>query len=427
MTGGPLEFFEQMYYVDLCTYCLYHGVNWIYTFVETVTFNDVKLWYFWFLSMIFQDPVDVYLTSYFALSSFFGHYQFYVSVLLDVYFFIHSFSLPYMDSWYNSFFSSVDTTSSFYYYPELMFIFNNNVMDYILPFITTIRPVIKNILNNEVVFSAVMLFPQYITVLFGVGLMFMLYFNYYTSMTKEENIVDQDFLIFNATVDAEEEIGSLDDILFGFLIFFYIFAWFFYVYFWSLITFIPELMIVFWLFPFVYVIILLIPASLLFDFGIYFLGYLRGVGSSPVFLSETLFDYIAIFAFFIRLVVQGVRLLLMFFVYASFHDLILFWSWDVRWFYSHELFWQDLYNLDLTIGSVTYFFFLKLPTHLIYFIYELLHTFFVVTAQFFAFIGMVFWLFFFLYTFFTFEPHEAYLSYKRSLNEVKKFFHIKLK
>jgi hypothetical protein len=69
---------------------------------------------------------------------------------------------------------------------------------------------------------------------------------------------------------------------------------------------------------------LFIPASLLFDFGIYFLGYLRGVGSSALLLSEILFDYIAVFAFFIRLVVQGVRLLLMFFVYASFHDLILY-------------------------------------------------------------------------------------------------------
>lgn len=54
-----------------------------------------------------------------------------------------------------------------------------------------------------------------------------------------------------------------------------------------------------------------------------------------------------------------------------------------------------------------------------YFIYELLHTFFVVTAQFFAFIGMVFWLFFFLYTFFVFEPQEAYLSSKRKLVKFK--------
>jgi hypothetical protein len=29
----------------------------------------------------------------------------------------------------------------------------------------------------------------------------------------------------------------------------------------------------------------------------------------------------------------------MFFVYMSFHDLILYWSWDVKWFYNPESFW----------------------------------------------------------------------------------------
>jgi hypothetical protein len=38
-----------------------------------------------------------------------------------------------------------------------------------------------------------------------------------------------------------------------------------------------------------------------------------------------------------------------------------------------------------------------------------MHTFFVVTAQFTAFFAMVFWLFFFLYTYFSVEQHEAYL------------------
>jgi len=69
-----------------------------------------------------------------------------------------------------------------------------------------------------------MLFPQYLFCLIAIGFLMMLYFNYYTSSTKEENLIDQDYLIFTATLDAEEEIGSLDDILFGFLIFFYVFA-----------------------------------------------------------------------------------------------------------------------------------------------------------------------------------------------------------
>jgi hypothetical protein len=50
-----------------------------------------------------------------------------------------------------------------------------------------------------------------------------LYFSYYNSSTKEENTIDHDFLIANATVEAEEEIGSLDDMLLSILILSYIF------------------------------------------------------------------------------------------------------------------------------------------------------------------------------------------------------------
>lgn len=419
-SGFPLD---KFYYVDLCTHCLYHGVDWIYAFVETVSVYDIKSWYFWSWSNIFQDTYNTYFNSSSYISLFISHFNAFFSVLLDTYLIGLLNKLPYNDEWFRAYLASIDTTSTLYYYPELTNILNNESFVFILPYTTFIRTSIQYLLDSEILITSVMLFPQYLMCLFFIAFFLMLYFNYYTSSTKEENITDHDFLIFNATVDAEEEIGSIDDMLFGFLIFFYIFAWFFYAYFWSNISFLPELLIIIWLFPLVYVIILLIPASLLYDFGIYFLGYLRGVGTTPIFSSEILFDYIAIFAFFIRLVVQGVRLLLMFFVYMSFHDLILYWSWDVRWFYNPESFWQDLYSLDLTLGSVTYFFFLKLPTHIIYFMYELLHTFFVVTAQFFAFVGMVFWLFFFLYTFFTFEPHEAYLSYKRKVAALKKTFY----
>jgi hypothetical protein len=56
-----------------------------------------------------------------------------------------------------------------------------------------------------------MLFPQYLMCLFFIAFFLMLYFKYYTRSNKEENINDHDVLIFNATFDAEEEIGSIDD------------------------------------------------------------------------------------------------------------------------------------------------------------------------------------------------------------------------
>jgi hypothetical protein len=269
-----------------------------------------------------------------------------------------------------------------------------------------------------------MYFPQYILLLGLVVVFFTIYFNFYDSSTNNENIVDQDYLISLSLIESEEEISSLDDIVGALLVFIYVFFWFFYIYVWNILSDHPELIIVLSLLPFIYTIIFFIPSNLLYDFGIYFVGYLRGSASTPNFLFEAMYDYIAIFALFIRLFVQGVRLLLMFFVYASLHDYILYWNWHSRfWLYGNYDIWRDLNNLELTLSSISYLF-LKLPGYVVYWIYELVHTFFVITGQFVAFFAMVFWLFFYLYTFFTYEPQEEFLAVKRKYQKLRDTFRI---
>lgn len=403
--------------LEVCTSCIFHGVDWVYTFIVHSHYFDFEIIFFTGLVSFLQDSFYNVVMSVESTQTVQNAYFFYNCYLSDYVDRLYAATPAFFRIWYH-FASGDQMIFIHYFHPELFHEIENATGDFLLPFVTIFRPVLS-IMLNETVSLAITLFPQYLMTVGLIGFLFIMYLNYFNSSTTEENIIDHDFLIANAALDAEEEIGSLDDILFSFVIFFYVFSWFFYSYFWALLTTFPELTFILWLIPFVYLIILLIPASLLFDFGVYFLGYLRGVGSSSLLLSEILFDYIAVFAFFIRLVVQGVRLLLMFFVYASFHDLILYWAWDVRWLYNYESFLQDLSSFELTLGGVTYFFFFKVPTILMYFIYELLHTFFVVTAQFFAFIGMVFWLLFFLYTFFVFEPQEAYLSSKRKLVKFK--------
>jgi hypothetical protein len=86
----------------------------------------------------------------------------------------------------------------------------------------------------------------------------------------------------------------------------------------------------FYLFPGLFYVIFCIPGFLAYDFGIYFLGYLRGVGKSPTFMLELGYDYIAFAIFHIRLVVQNIRLVLMFFTYIGMHDLILFFNMDQK-------------------------------------------------------------------------------------------------
>jgi len=67
--------------------------------------------------------------------------------------------------------------------------------------------------DEEIVVNPIMLIPHFL-VLFTFFLVFLvMFFSYYNSSTREENTIDHDYLIANATVESEEEIGSLDDML----------------------------------------------------------------------------------------------------------------------------------------------------------------------------------------------------------------------
>jgi len=67
-----------------------------------------------------------------------------------------------------------------------------------------------------------------------------------------------------------------------------------------------------------------IPIFLLFDYGMHFITYLRGAGSSASLFMEFIYDCIAFLAFFIRLSVQNVRLLLIILTFFSLYEFILF-------------------------------------------------------------------------------------------------------
>jgi hypothetical protein len=133
-----------------------------------------------------------------------------------------------------------------------------------------------------------------------------------------------------------------------------------------LLNFLPELVLVFYFLPILYFIIFGIPTFLIYDFGIFFLVYLRGVGSSSNLISELMFDYIAVLIFYTRILVQGIRLVLMLFTYLSMNDLILFFNFDQSLFIGSEYFWDELLSLSMTFNSLSYFIFFGLPGRLLY-------------------------------------------------------------
>jgi hypothetical protein len=93
---------------------------------------------------------------------------------------------------------------------------------------------------------------------------------------------------------------------------------------------------------------------------------LKGVGTSSVVIFELVFDYIAFMAFYIRLCVQGVRLVLMIFVYVSLHDLIMLSPMPEKLLLGNQSLFDMCANLSLSYESFSYFLFTKLPIKIIY-------------------------------------------------------------
>jgi len=181
-----------------------------------------------------------------------------------------------------------------------------------------------------------MLFPQLLFIAYVAFFFLAFYFSFYSSSSKEEATVDADYLSASITVESEKELGSIDDLLMPSIIFLYTFGWYFYIYCYSLFSSAPEMVLFFFFLPILFYFISNTPLFLLYDFGIVFIVYVKGVTPSGSMIAELLFDYVAIIAYFVRVLIQGVRLVLMFATYAAMHDFVLFMDFGHRYFVGNE-------------------------------------------------------------------------------------------
>jgi len=339
--------------------------------------------------------------------------QLFWSVLLDFYTNSNLLKFTITDEWFRSFLSTKETTLFVLYHPELIFVRSQIINNSFINFLSDMNISIYEYLESESYISPILLFPQLAFIVYVVLVGVSFYFSFYMGFSKEENTTDVDFLSNSMLVESEKEIGSADDLLMTVLVFLYVFFWYFYIHFHTLCTNFPEISLIFFLMPAMYYVILNTPTLLLYDFGIFFVAYLRGVAPSSVLSLELMYDYVAVIAFYVRVLVQGVRLILMFFTYAGMHDVILYYMYDQTLLIGNESIWEEISNINLSVNSLTYFFVFTLPGHVFYWLYELFHTFFVVTGQFVAYFAMIFWLFLFLFTFFVIERQENYFNEKR--------------
>lgn len=411
-------FLNQLNYSDINQSAIYHNKNWLYTFSENFFSYSYDLVYYTFFNYIYQDTINTNNKIYWYKTISNSEYNLFISVILDQIYFFSILLLPFFNEFFHHLFYSSEFNSIFYNHPEYYMIFRDYVFAFYKNYLSNIYLSIYLLNINESYITPIMMLPQFLFIFIAVLFFLLTFFTYFNNSNTEDNIVDHDYLIFNVTIEAEEEIGSMDDMLLTSVILIYIFFWFFWIYSWSSLSITPQLSMSIYLFPFLYFIIFFIPTSLLYDFGSYFLTYLNGVGKSSVLLIELLFDYIAASIFYLRLMVQNVRLVFMLFTYAELHESIAFYTVDKNLFISNESF-VDAWDKDKTIfNSSSYFLVFSLPLFLIKWLYDLFHTFFMVIFQFIAFFAMIFWLFLFLYTMFVAETQENMFNYKRNFRKM---------
>ena len=414
---------NEFFITNICSHCLYHGIDWVYTFADTIYSYDFKVWYFWFMNSLFDSSFDYFFSWYWFFTLSLSGFQLFWSVLLDQYINLSLIKLPYTEDWFKSMLSSKESTLVLVYHPELNFIRESIFKEYYFSFLSNLVFSLYELAVPETFYSPVILIPQLLFLIFLSVIFISFYFSYFSTATGEENTVDADYLVSSVAVEAEKEISSLDDMILGLIVLIYVFGWYFYVHCWSILSMMPELILVFYLFPGLYYIIVGIPTFLIYDFGIFFVTYMGGVSRGPVMTVALMFDYITVIIFYTRILVQGIRLVLMLGTYASMHDVVLYFSFGQKMFLGAETLWENLNTVNITLDTLSYYFLFSLPGVFIYWIYEILHTFFVVTVQFAAFFAIVFWLYLFLYTFFVIEKQENYLTEKR-LFRVNYFKHI---
>lgn len=309
--------------------------------------------------------------------------------------FLNSTSLSIWDFNYFFYKGYWNTLSTYLYVPTTSLITNKELFS----------PSIWNwflglIFNNLILFTAFALLSFYYCI-YGVQML---------SFTTNSTDLFSDFYSYLA--DADDEIGSLDDILFYSIVFAGVIVWFFLftiftMYFSSSLTWILTLL------NLIFIISILTPIFTMFGFGLAFPVYVRGVGRSTSFMVETFLDCVAIGVMLARFLIQNIRLVLIFVAFFELFELI-YTNCDissislVNQFFSIDSDYSRLYISNYWYDWVSDF----LTTQLVIFYYwaHLTYTF---IGQLMNYLLLSFYMFYFLYTNFVLDAHEKYFLFKR--------------
>lgn len=272
---------------------------------------------------------------------------------------------------------------------ELNFTFNNNYVSYLTNFFTAPIILFSTLKSIQFVYLFLNIFLNFIIIFYILFLVLHIVLNIKCFVLGNNKLIDSEQLSSSLLTESEKEIASINDILPLIISILLTFGLYFYINsIFNLTIYCNSYCYTFIILPIFFSFVFVIPAFLLFDFGLYAFTYLRGSGNTALLSAELLYDLINLFAYYIRVVIQTARIVLMLTALGSYQELIYNDFFNLNFLVFNDV---NLYlsNIDFSKYSIFNFFF-KFIIFIIYVLYEIFHTYFVLTIQTIAFFAMVF-------------------------------------
>ena len=385
-----------------CTFSSFFFYNfYINLFLNNLIFNNIDL------NQLFSFLIFFNLSKNFIFELFFSN-------LLDILIKNNLFFNSNFENFTKITMSFLNSNLFVILHPEIIFINKNVTDELLLDSNLKFDLILYNFVSNFSYISYINYSFQLFCIFFLI-IFFCSFFCSFFSKEKNEFQLELEYIFSNISGEAEKELFSIDDAVSGVFFLVLMFGCYFGFIFLSLDISFIDISLFFLPLLFIFFFIILVPFNLLFDFGLFFIVYLRGGSNTSSLFFECIYDYIGIIAFFTRLIVQFVRIILMFVVYCMMHDTIMLQNYNQKNFLYEDNFFDELIKIMYGPQELLFFIFLVFPLRILYWIYEVFHTFFVLTVQFSAFFTIIFWLFLLFYTFFVYEKYEHHFN---NLNKI---------
>lgn len=368
------NFFDSIFdiFLNISNFELHYAVNWLSILNDFSSVNTLV----GYNTRVINDE--------FISTSLYLDYFYHLNNLFDYYFSINNdFNAELM---FNFYYLHKFAEYKYFYNTSLGYIFNNQIVSH---------NIWSLLLLVLLVFYCILVWSY---VFFGGN---------FSKNFDSERSYDEYNNIVSYTVESEKELGAVDDMFVGISVLICIYGWFFFgTIFFNFFSSI-SLQYVYIGFPLFICCVLGMPSNMLWNYGILFPVFLRGSSNTTIFILEFMYDVLATTIMFIRLIVQNIRFLLMFFAFFECYE----------FFYNFIFIVKNSYFFDLSNNSqdIFYVFITNFLNLTIFYTYNIFHLMYTIVSHFFAYIVLVFWFFSFLYTTFLNDKLENYFKFKNSI------------